>query len=65
MHALEYPGILENHFHLVFPPGRGVCQENTKLCRVNLGHHIDGRTYSGLTRDSPEVGIVSATPGPE
>jgi hypothetical protein len=29
MHALKYPGILENHFHLVFPPGSGVCQENT------------------------------------
>jgi hypothetical protein len=29
MHALKYPGILENHFHLVFLPGSGVCQENT------------------------------------
>jgi hypothetical protein len=27
--ALKYPGILENHFHSVFPPGSGVCQENT------------------------------------
>ena len=30
-----------------------------QLCRVNPGRHIDGRAYSRLTRDSPEVGIVS------
>jgi hypothetical protein len=36
-----------------------------QLCRANLGHHIDGRAYSRLTRDSPEVGIVPAIPEPE
>src|SRR6266853_45049 len=51
-------GFLKINFIGVSSWQRSVSGEH-RLCRATLHRHLGGRAHSRLTRDSPEVGIVT------
>src|SRR6266851_1395077 len=57
-------GFLKINFIGVSSWQRSVSGEH-RLCRATLHRHLGGRAHSRLTRDSPEVGIVTERVPPD